>query len=63
MLAQALDKLGGVDYLVDCGSDPKTKPAFLGLVGKMLPMQLTGEGGGPMQVEQVTRRIVDPRGS
>lgn len=49
MLAQALDELGGVQYLVECGRDSRTKAAFLGLIGKMLPMQVTGEGGGPVQ--------------
>ncbi len=28
---------------------PKTASAFLTLVGKVLPMQVTGEGGGPVQ--------------
>ena len=49
MLADALNELGGVDYLVRCGNDSRTKAAFLGLIGKMMPTQETGEGGGPVQ--------------
>lgn len=53
MVSDALHKAGGVNYLVDCAKNPRTAPAFLGLVGKVLPIQVTGEGGGP--VETVTR--------
>ena len=50
MILTALSEAGGADYLLACALDPKTKPAFLGLVGKVLPMQVTGEGGGPVGV-------------
>jgi len=60
MLAKALDELGGHEYLVGCGRDPRTKAAFLGLVGKLLPMQVTGEDGGPIKFSRVERTIVDP---
>lgn len=53
MVSEALNKAGGVDYLVDRAKDPKTAGAFLSLVGKVLPVQVTGAGGGP--VETVTR--------
>ena len=53
MVSDALTKAGGVNYLVDCAKNPRTAAAFLGLVGKVLPIQVTGEGGGP--VETVTR--------
>ena len=49
MIATALDDLGGVDYLVQCGNDPKTRAAFLGLIGKVMPVQVTGEDGGAVQ--------------
>lgn len=49
MIAGALDQLGGVDYLVECGNDPKTRSAFLALIGKTMPVQVTGEGGGAVQ--------------
>lgn len=60
MLAKALDELGGPEYFVACGRDPRTKAAFLGLVGKLLPMQLTGEDGGAIKFARVERTIVDP---
>lgn len=47
MVAQALDQAGGVDYLVRVAeSNPGP---FLGLVGKVLPIQVTGEDGGAVQ--------------
>lgn len=49
MIATALDDLGGVSYLVACGSDPKTRAAFLGLIGKVMPVQVTGEDGGAVR--------------
>lgn len=51
MILAALDKSGGVDYLVERANDPKTASAFLGLVGKVLPMQITGENGGAVLIE------------
>lgn len=49
MIATALDRAGGVDYLVDCAHDPKSKAAFLGLIGKVMPVQITGEDGGAVK--------------
>lgn len=48
MVLQALDDAGGVEYLKQTAIDHPT--AFLTLVGKVLPMQVTGEGGGPLLV-------------
>ena len=53
MILQALDGAGGVDYLQERAQDPKTAAAFLGLVGKVLPMAVTGPDGGAIQT--VTR--------
>lgn len=61
MLADALTELGGVDYLVQCGQDSRTKAAFLGLIGKMMPMQVTGAEGGPVQFQEIRRTIVRPQ--
>lgn len=48
MVAQALDKAGGVAYLVSVAhSHPGP---FLGLVGKVLPVQLTGAGDEPLSI-------------
>jgi hypothetical protein len=48
MITQALDKAGGVEYLTKQATENPV--AFLGLVGKVLPMQLTGEDGGAIKV-------------
>ena len=48
MIVQALDGVGGVQYLIEkAESHPQ---AFMGLLGKVLPMQVTGEGGGEIKV-------------
>lgn len=49
MIATALDQAGGVDYLVERAHDPKTASAFLGLIGKVMPVQVTGEDGGAVK--------------
>ena len=53
MISEALDQAGGVEYLVECAKNPRTAAAFLGLVGKVLPLQVTGEGGGPVQIARI----------
>ena len=50
MILTALSNAGGVEYLEARAHDPKTASAFLGLVGKVLPMQVTGADGGAVQV-------------
>lgn len=60
MILQALDDAGGVEYLVKRAKDPKTAPAFLTLLGKVLPMQVTGDGGGAVVV-RIERKVVDPK--
>jgi hypothetical protein len=62
MIVQALDKAGGVDYLVvQAKKNPK---AFLALVGRVLPLQVNGPGeGGALLIQRVTRTIVDPAGN
>lgn len=55
MILGALDKAGGEDYLVKQSKDNPT--AFLTLVGKVLPMQVTGENGGPV-ISKVTVEII-----
>lgn len=47
-ILQALDEAGGVDYLKQTAIDHPA--AFLTLVGKVLPLQVTGEGGGALVV-------------
>ena len=52
MILMALDKAGGDEYLLrQAASNPS---AFLQLVGKVLPMQVTGSGGGAMIIKVIT---------
>lgn len=51
MILAALDGAGGIAYLQERAES--SPAAFLALVGKVLPLQVTGEGGGPMVVEIV----------
>ena len=49
MILAALDKAGGIEYLV--AQAIKDNPApFMSLVGKVLPLQVTGADGGAIQV-------------
>lgn len=48
MILTALNNAGGAKYLERRANDPRTAAAFLGLVGKVLPLQVSGEGGGPI---------------
>jgi hypothetical protein len=47
MIRQALDKAGGVDYLTRQADE--NPAAFMSLVGKTLPKELTGRDGGPIE--------------
>lgn len=51
MIVQALSEAGGVGYLLKQAKENPT--AFMGLVGKVLPLQLTGEDGAPIRYENV----------
>ena len=44
----ALQDVGGRDYLAARAIDTPT--AFMGLLGKILPTQLTGPDGGPVMI-------------
>lgn len=58
MILEALDKAGGVSYLLtQAQSNPN---AFLTLVGKVLPMQLASDPDNPLTFQVVERRIVKP---
>jgi hypothetical protein len=48
MILAALDKAGGVDYLV--AQSERNPAAFLTLVGKVLPLQMTGANDGPVMI-------------
>lgn len=51
MILEALDRSGGVDYLIRQADENPT--AFMTLVGKVLPMQteLSGPNGAPIRTE------------
>lgn len=51
MILAALDQAGGVDYLALQAHE--TPAAFMTLVGKVLPLQLTGDKANPVYVEGV----------
>jgi hypothetical protein len=49
MIAQALDNAGGVEYLTTIA---QSHPGpFLALVGKVMPVQITGADGGAIQTQ------------
>ena len=53
MILGALDSLGGQKYLEQCGRDPKLAPAYLTLVGKVLPTTLANDKDSPISVTPV----------
>lgn len=51
MVVEALDHAGGVAYLASVAqSNPS---AFLSLVGKVMPVQVEGSGGGLIQISEI----------
>jgi hypothetical protein len=63
MILTALDKAGGVDYLLECATEEKTKGAFLALIGKVLPMTIAGPGADGAHVFTVIERRIVKAGS
>ena len=61
MVMGALVDAGGQEYLLERAKDPKTMAAFMGLVSKVMPLQVTGANGGAMVFESIVRTIVDPK--
>lgn len=61
MILGALDAAGGVDYLTQRATDPRTASAFLTLVGKTLPMTVKGTGpDGEHVFQKIVVEIVKP---
>jgi hypothetical protein len=48
MILEALAGAGGVAYLQRQANE--SPAAFMALLGKVLPLQVTGEGGGPVLI-------------
>jgi hypothetical protein len=61
-IAAAAEGLGGTERLIAWAQeDPLNERAFWSSIyPKLLPLQLTGEGGGPVKFQKVERVIVDP---
>ena len=55
MILGALEDAGGQAYLAEKAKDPRTAAAFMSLLGKVLPLQVTGAGGGPFVVQISTK--------
>lgn len=59
MVKEALDNMGGVDYLmVVAATDMK---AFCALVGKTIPLKLVSDEESPFVIHVIEHRIVDPK--
>lgn len=58
MVAKALDKVGGAEYLERQAEDNPV--AFMTLVGKLIPVQVGGDPDGDAISIKITREIVDP---
>ena len=62
MILKALDNAGGAEYLERRANDPRTAAAFLGLVGKLLPMTVASDPDNPIQaIVKIERVVVDPK--
>jgi len=57
MVLKALDRAGGVDYLWE--QSQANPNAFLTLVGKILPTQISGDPDSPI-ISKVVHEIIDP---
>jgi hypothetical protein len=49
MVLAALNDVGGREYLAERAKDQPV--AFMGLLGRVLPLQLTGENGGALVID------------
>lgn len=60
MILEALDNAGGAEYLEARANDPKTAAAFLGLVGKVLPMTVQGPEQDGSHKSMIRVEFVNP---
>ena len=62
MILGALEEAGGQTYLLRCAKNPKLAPAFMSLIGRVLPTTLQGPGAnGALVFEKIVREIVKPK--
>lgn len=59
MILEALSNAGGAEYLERKANDPRTAAAFLGLVGKVLPMTIANADDKGFVVTVIERHIVN----
>ena len=52
LILAALDDVGGAEYLARQALE--NPASFMSLLGRVLPMQLTGDGGAAVRIEVVT---------
>lgn len=64
-ILKAAEEAGGKEGLVGyLTKQAEANPGpFMSLLGKVLPMQVTGEDGKAVRIEMVRRVIVDPTGN
>ena len=56
-IVEAFNRAGGVDYLIQVAKDdPKT---FCALIGKVIPLEVTGSEGGALQVQLINYKDVN----
>jgi len=60
MIRGALDDAGGRAYLTQQALDNPV--AFMGLLGKILPKDVSNTIKGELTIESITRTIIDPKG-
>lgn len=58
MILQALDQKGGVEYLARQAD--QNPVAFMGLLGKVMPMQVEGAGANGEHLHSLTVKFVRP---
>jgi hypothetical protein len=59
MVRQALDEAGGVAYLQKQATDNPT--AFMTLVGKLLPLEVSGPDGGAITLEALVTKSIEAK--
>lgn len=59
MILGALDDAGGQEYLARQAEE--TPAAFMTLLGKVLPLQLTGANGGPIEYKNLSDQELDEK--
>jgi hypothetical protein len=61
-IAQVADNLGGAARLTAWAQEnaDNEKAFWVSIYPKLLPLQVTGENGGPVQIQKVENVIIDP---